>query len=62
MVPNFEYQCFLGMDAIRQFRLIVDGNANVIRMAYGDEVYSTATIDLLFNLAWIDNDGCATIK
>ena len=28
---------------------IVDGNANAIRMAYDDEVYRTATIDLLSN-------------
>ena len=62
MVPNFKYQCVLDMDAIRQFRLIVDGNANVIRMAYDDEVYRTATIDLLSNLARIDDDGCAVIK
>ena len=50
------------MDAIRQFRLIVDGNANVILMAYDDEVYRKATIDLLSNLARIDDDGCAAIK
>ena len=62
MVPNFKYQCVLGIDAIRQFRLIVDGNANVIRMAYNNKVYRTATIDLLPNLAWIDDDGCAAIK
>ena len=63
VVPNFEYQCVvLGMDAIRQFRLIVDGKANVIRMAYDDEVYRTATIDLLSNLARIDDDGSAAIK
>ena len=50
------------MDAIRQCRLIVDGNANVIRMAYDDEVYRTATIDLLSNLARIDEDWWAAIK
>ena len=62
VVPNLKYQCVLGMDAIRQFRFIVDGNAKVIRMAYGDEVYRTATIDLLSNLVRIDDDGCAVIK
>ena len=51
-----------GHDAIRQFRLIVDGNANIIRMAYDDEVYRTTIIDLLSNLARIDDDGCAAIK
>ena len=62
VVPNFKYQCVLGMDAIQQFRLIVDGNANGIRMVYDDEIYSTAAIDLLSTSAWIDDDGCAAIK
>ena len=62
VVPNFKYQCVLSMDAIRQFRLIVDGNANVIHTAYDYEVYLTATIDSLSYLARIDDDGCAAIK
>ena len=62
VVLNFKYKCFLGIDAIRQFRLIVDGNANVIRIAYDDEVYHTATIDLLSNFARIDDNKCAAIK
>ena len=62
VVPNFKYQCVLCMDAIRQLRLIVDGIANVIRMAYDDEVYRTATIDLLSNLPRMDDDECAAIK
>ena len=62
VVPNFKYQCVLGMDAIRKFRLIVDGNTSVIRVAYDDEVYHIATIDLLSKLAPIDDDRFAAIK
>ena len=40
----------------------MDGYANIIRMAYDDEVYRTVTIVLLSNLARIDDDGCAGIK
>ena len=47
VVPNFKYQPVLDMDAIRQFSLIMDGKANVIRMAYDDKVYRTANINLL---------------
>ena len=50
------------MGAIRQFRLIVDGNANVIHMAYDDGVYRTDTIGLLSKLARIDGNGCAPNK
>ena len=31
-------------------------------MAYDDKVYRTATIDLLSNLARIDDGGCTAIK
>ena len=50
------------MVAIRQFRLIVDGNATVNRMIHDDELYRAATIDLLSTLAQIDDNGCAVIK
>ena len=51
----------MGTGAIREFRF-VDGNANIIRMVYNDELYRTATIDLLSTLARIGDDGCTATK
>lgn len=47
VVKNFHYKCILGIDVIRIFKLLVDGESNTVRMIPNIESFAPV-IDLIF--------------